>query len=50
MPLSLAFADPNYLDVATKQRVTEEVKIEVDYFFMFDTRPLGIAQHVASNV
>ena len=30
MPLSLAFADPNYLDIATKQRVTEEVKIKMN--------------------
>ena len=28
MPLNLAFSDPNYLDVTTKQRVTEEVNIE----------------------
>ena len=28
MPLNLAFSDPNYLDIATKQRVTEEVNIE----------------------
>ena len=27
MPLNLAFADPNYLDVATKKRVTDEVNI-----------------------